>query len=162
MPDEAGNAYFAGHRHFDVVRNRLDHVATNEPPSNTAKHNRANLAKRSRSKQYQDQSERRYRGTRSVRAKTARHPHDRLGDNRNRNQLQSVQQSRSPWQGGDTSCAISKQHQQNRRRQGEANPGCETSQNAAPHQTNAEAGLARCWSRQELGEGDKIGVGAFT
>jgi hypothetical protein len=73
-----------------------------------------------------------------------------------------MQQSRSPRQGGDTSCAISEQHQQNRRRHGEANPGCETSQNAAPHQTNAEAGLARCWSRQELGEGDKIGVRAFT
>ena len=95
-----------------------------------------------------------------IRAQTAGHAPDRLGDDRDRYHLQAMQHPRRDGiaMAGN---AERKQDQSNRRRQRKARPGSQRSGVAGPGQPQRHADLAAGRPRQELTQRHQIGVAAL-
>ena len=56
---------------------------------------------------------------------------------------------------------VAEEHQRERGRQGETEPGCASAGQARAREPDTDADLARRRTRQKLAEGDEIEVGAF-
>ena len=92
-----------------------------------------------------------------VGAKVPRHAPDRLGNDRDGDDLEPVQPCcvAEIAERGD---AVAEEDQRQRRRHREADPSRERARHARPQHADDDADLAACWSRQELAQRDDIGV----
>ena len=95
-----------------------------------------------------------------VRRQALRHAEHRLRHHGHGHQFQPMQHAlrQRPVQRRRTQ---RKGHEQQRRWQGKACPGCQPAQRARPHRPQCEAHLARCRARQELAERHQIGIAGF-
>lgn len=98
---------------------------------------------------------------RHVGAQDARHAPNSLRDNRHRDQLQSVQQAQANDAVGQAARTIGEQPQQNRRGQGESDPGHEAAPITGTQQPNGKSQFARSRSGQELTQPDQIRIRAL-
>ena len=129
-------------------------------PGGRAENDHRDLRPRGRRKRHQDQGKDGDRRARPVGREALRHSHDRLGDDRDRDELEAVQEPVAR-PSSERALAVGEERHRRGRRQREPGPGGETAEGAGAREPNGEASLTAGRPRQELAQGDKVGIGAF-
>ena len=141
-------------------RGNVRPLPADNQPRGRAENDHRDLRPRGRRKRHQDQRKDGDRRARPVGREALRHSHDRLGDDRDRDELEAVQQPVAR-PSSERALAVGEERHRRGRRQREPGPGGEAAEVAGAREPDREAGLTAGRTRQELAQGDKVGIGAF-